>query len=57
MFDLKISMTIMAKKGSNGHYGHGHFQAKHDNDWYMTARKFVSSKWLVLQMVDQLRKE
>ena len=34
MFLLKMALAIMAKNGSSGYYGHGHFQVKHGNDKY-----------------------
>ena len=37
MFELKVTMAINTRRaisGQYGYYGHGHFQYKHDIDWY-----------------------
>ena len=34
MFDLKMTMAIIARRAIFGHYGQGHFQKKHDIDGY-----------------------
>ena len=34
MFDLKMAIAVTAIMAIFGHYGHGHFQYKHDIDWH-----------------------
>ena len=51
MFDLNMAIAItaiMAIFGHFGHCGHGHFQCKHDIDWY-PLKEHSKTKSVTLQ--------